>query len=463
MNNNPTQLPTLAWVLIAAQFAPPFMFSGVAVALPSLGMALHADATSLGLMETLFLASQLAFLLPAGKLADASEKRSLFKLGLFGFCFTSLMISLLSSMEAILVLRFVQGITSALCAATGMAILTDIVPRELRGRALGCSTGAIYSGLTLGPIMAGYLIDVWDWRAVFWFGSALLFAGWAFVFFKMPSQWKRPAKGAVHLPSAVLLLCAVLSLVFGSALLHLGGWGYALLASGVLLATGFIRLQYQVEMPLVNMRLLMRNTIVRSALAVQAMLYVNAFSTVFMLSIYMQSTLDYAPETAGRIIAVGTLIMAMMAPVSGRLADRYNPRAISTIGTGFVLLATFIGVGLHDGSGLWHIAALLCIQSFGFALFSSTNMTTIMSNVPATKTSMASALAAKARSMGMMTGMLIASILISVYYGTETVHQHPERFMAVIDTAYILLSVITLGSFILCWRAQNRPNFGNEE
>jgi MFS family permease len=73
----------LVWTIVASQFAPPFMFSGVAVALPAMGSDLNAGAMSLGLVETLFLASQLAFLLPVGRLADARDKTTLYKLRLW--------------------------------------------------------------------------------------------------------------------------------------------------------------------------------------------------------------------------------------------------------------------------------------------------------------------------------------------------------------------------------------------
>jgi len=74
--------PLLVAVVAGSQFAPTFMISGVAVALPAMGAELGAGATSLGLVETLFLASGVAFLLPAGRLGDASDPKTLYKLGL---------------------------------------------------------------------------------------------------------------------------------------------------------------------------------------------------------------------------------------------------------------------------------------------------------------------------------------------------------------------------------------------
>ncbi|MCP5046777.1 MAG: MFS transporter [bacterium] len=157
----------LVWTIVASQFTPAFMFSGVAVALPAMGTDLDAGATSLGLVETLYLAGSVAFLLPIGRLADASDKNTLYKFGLLSFGVSSILIGLLSSMPAILVIRFLQGVTSAIFSATGPAILADIVPAEQRGKAYGSSMGAIYTGLTLGPIVAGFLIDLWGWRASF--------------------------------------------------------------------------------------------------------------------------------------------------------------------------------------------------------------------------------------------------------------------------------------------------------
>src|SRR5690606_12286897 len=116
---------------------------------------LDAGAVSLGLVETLYLAGSLAFLLPIGRLADATDKRFLYKWGLLAFSLLSLLIAALSSVPAILVVRFLQGVTSALFAVTGAAILADIVPAPQRGRAFGASIGAIYTGLTLGPLAAG--------------------------------------------------------------------------------------------------------------------------------------------------------------------------------------------------------------------------------------------------------------------------------------------------------------------
>ena len=449
----------IARVVITTQFGPPFMVSGVAVVLPAMGGDLGAGATSLGLVETVFLASQLSFLLPAGRLADAGDKRTLYKWGLACFAVSSLLIALLSSVPGILFLRFVQGASAAVFAATGPAILSEIVPPERRGRAFGSSIGAIYAGLTLGPVVAGFLADLWGWRSVFLTGGILTAAGCTLISTMMPSRWQRPGKNAVNLPSAALIVTAALFLVAGSATLREGAVGYVFLAAAAIAIVGFVRLQSHLERPLVDVRALMANRILRNALLVQLLIYVAAFSATFMASLYMQISLGASATLAGQLIAVSSLLMASLAPVAGRLSDRYQPRRVLGIGVGCLLISSAMGTLLHDGSSLAYLTLMLAVQGLGFAFFSSPNMTTIMGSVPPTASGMASALGAKARALGMLSGMLVATMLISLDFGHDPIALHPDRLIGTIVTAFAILATITAAAFILAlWPQAGRKD-----
>ncbi|MCA9257539.1 MAG: MFS transporter, partial [Phycisphaerales bacterium] len=301
----------LARSIIASQFAPPFMFSGVAIALPTMGLELHSGATSLTLVETLFLAGSLSFLLPIGRLADAGDKKSLYKFGLLGFSLTSILISLMTSMPIILCLRFVQGLTSAVFVATGPAILADIVPSEHRGRAFGSSMGAIYAGLTLGPIVAGVLVKWISWRAVFLFGAIILMAGYLLIRRLMPAKAELPVR-VLHLPSVALVVAAALSVVIGSAFVKDGAIAYEVIAAGLAMATTFVFMQRRLEKPLLNVTALMANRVLRNALLVQMLVYTQAMVSMFLLSLYLQVSLRIEPEGTGPVLAVGSVIMAIL-------------------------------------------------------------------------------------------------------------------------------------------------------
>ena len=434
--------PLLVWIIVASQFAPPFMFSGVAVALPALGVELQAGATALGLIESLFLGGSVALLLPIGRLADATDKRRLFKFGLLAFGLCSVLLGLLSSVPMVLGVRFLQGACSALLGATGPALVADLVPAERRGKVYGASIGSIYAGLTLGPICAGFLIDALNWRWVFFVGAALLLVMYVIVERRLPSRWRRPERGAVNLPSAALILSAVLCLVFGTASITEGLHGPVLVGAGLVLAVVFVLVQGRIDRPLLDVRALARHQVMRSALLVQLLLYMSAFCSTFMLSIYMQVSLGHPAKTSGLVLSSGAVIMAVMAPVAGALADRLRPAVIAGFGVSMVLTASVLATSLDRNSSLVYVAALLLTQGFGFALFSSPNMTIIMNSAAESEVSIASALGAKSRSLGMISGMLVTNLLIALKIGDDPVADHPLEFVEIVRTAFTILAVV---------------------
>lgn len=430
--------------IIASQFAGPFMFSGVAVALPSMGVDLGAGATSLGLVETLFLAGSVAFLLPVGRLADASDKATLYKLGLLAFGASSLLVAAFSSITVILFLRFLQGVTSSITAATAPAILADLVPPERRGRVYGMMIAAVYAGLTFGPLCAGVLIDVSGWRAVFWAGGALVVLGFIAIQFLLASKWRRPPADAVHLPSTALIGVAMLLLAIGCSTLRTGAAGYASVGAGIALTAAFLAWQRRLEQPLINIDVLLKNKVLGGALFVQVLLYTQAFCSIFMVSIYMQVVLRQAANTSGQILAIGSLLMALIAPLAGALSDRYRAALVASAGVSVAFASALLATTLDQHTGLIYVATVLAVQGIGFAFFSSPNMTIVMNAVPPNRRSIASALAAQARTLGMMSGMLITAAVISLYIGDEPLEREPLLFVQTMHTSFVILAAISL-------------------
>jgi MFS family permease len=455
----PKPHPLLVPALAAAQFAPPFMISGVAVALPALGAELAAGAVALSLVETLFLAASVALLLPAGRLGDAADKAALYKGGMAAFAAASIATGFAASVPAVLALRFLQGVASAAVQASGAALIADAVPPERRGRAFGITIGSIYAGLTLGPICAGFLVELWGWRSVFIVGGAVVLLLLVPAHLLLRATWTAPRAGTVHLPSTVLVTAAMLSLVGGAASLREGALGYAGVALGLALLAGFVFLQRRLERPLLNVRILAENRVLGSALLVQWLLYCNAFGTVFLLSLYMQSVLGHGPDTAGQVLAVGTLLMAAIAPAAGALSDRMPQATIAAAGVAVALVAVVMATFLGAGSPLVAVGAVLAVQGVGFAFFSSPNIAMVMNAVPRERSGIASALSASARSLGMVSGMLIVGALVSVKIGHEPVGADPARYVATMQLAFWLLAGVTAAAlfFSLQGKKRSRP------
>ena len=180
----------VVWTVAVTNFSMPFMFAGVGVALPAMGRELAMSGAALGLFETLYLGTATALMLPAGRISDAGDKNTLFTLGVALFATTTLALALLPSAELMLAMRVLQGACASLVAATNMAILTENVPRERLGRAMGLNIGAVYVGLAAGPFVGGTITTSLGWRWVFALSGLLSLVAAAMAVVGVP---RRPA------------------------------------------------------------------------------------------------------------------------------------------------------------------------------------------------------------------------------------------------------------------------------
>lgn len=459
----PTRARTLAaTAVIAAHFAPPFMFSAVAVVLPALGDDLGASAADLGLCENLFLAGSVALLLPAGRLANHADRPGLYRRGLVLFGLASLAIALTSSVPLLLFLRLVQGTASAILSASGPALLADLVPPARRGRAFGAAIGVAYAGLSLGPLCGGLLAERWGWRAVFIAGAVGLLLAALLLRRTVPSRWRPLPLDGLDLPSVALVAAAILSLVFGTALIGQPAVGAALLLAGLALAALFVARQRRLPRPLLDLAALAANADLRGALAVQALLYMNAYAAHFMLSLHLQIALGRTAASAGRYLAAGSILMTVCAPLAGNLADRLRPARLAAVGVALVLASALVAAGQGAAASDGAVLVVLLLQGLGFALFSSPNMTTIMASVPASHAGDASALGAKSRSLGMIVGMLTSALLLAWHVGDAPVSSAPDHVAAAVEASFTLLA-FTSGAALLLGLASARTTRPNSD
>jgi len=424
------------------------MFSGVAIALPHMGSELSMSATSLGLVETTFIASSAAFLLPAGRLVDAGARGAIFRWMLLAFGLLSLAIGFVQHGSVVLILRFLQGLAAALCTAAGPALLMDFVPAERRGRIFGAMMGTAYAGLALGPFAAGWIIDHLGWRSVFFVGGAWILLGGIPALVQITEKWRAPIS-AMHLPSVALVVLGMTSVVAAVSAGEREASPWPWVAAAVVLLGGFLAWQPRLPDPLLDMRELRDNAVFRSALLVQALLYLNAYCSIFLLSLFLQVGNGLDAPTAGLWLASGSIVMAFVSPTAGRLADRMRPQRVAGFGVVCVLGSSVLGCQLGPESPAWHVGLVLGVQGLGFGLFSSPNLALILSSLPATRSGFASAIAAQSRGVGMFAGMAVTSALFASQFGARSVREDSAGLFTVVHTAYLVLLATSALALVL--------------
>ncbi|UZE96337.1 MFS transporter [Alkalimarinus alittae] len=441
--NSHSKISSLVYVIALTQFAMPFMFSGVGITLPLMGVELHASAVALGLIETGYLGAVTAFLLPVGRLADATDKKTLFKVGLLGYGLLTLSIGFASSPALIITLRIIQGVFGAMVMATGMALITEVVAKENLGKAMGLSIGAIYAGLAAGPFIGGIITSSFGWRWVYFMTGVVLLLSFLLTHTLMNSQWKRPQMKVDWLGSAAVI-AIIICLIAGSAILDETHWGGVLLVVGLISIPVFFWIEKRVDQPLLRFDRLRSNAVLSNALLSQLLMYSGSFGMTFLYSLYLQEVKALSPQEAGQILVIGPVLMAITAPLFGRLADRVQPTKITLAGIISTAISLMMATQVGADTSLVYICTTIILQGLGFAMFSSPNMTMIMSSVAAEHYSMASALASKTRYLGMVISMVIITLLMSSLIGVGTIRASLDRYLSVMQYSFVAFSVLSL-------------------
>src|SRR3712207_68385 len=139
----------------------------------------------------------------------------------------------------------------------------------------------------------------------------------------------------------------------------------------------------------------------------------------FYLVYYLQGARGYDPLQSGAALIPVALGMALMAPRSARLAERFGAKAVC--GTGFVLIAlSFAGFGLLDQTTpLWLLLVVLSVQGLGMGAVMAPATESIMSVVPREKAGAGAAVNNSVRQIGGALGVAILGSLLAASYAAN--------------------------------------------
>ena len=431
----------LLLTVTAASFLTPFLGSSVNLALPSLQEEFGVDAVLLSWVNTSFLLSSAALLLPLGRLADLRGRRRFFVLGLLVLLLSTLLSSLSPSFPLLLLFRILQGVGSAMVVSTGVALLTSAFPREERGRVLGINTAAVYLGLLTGPSLGGFLTQTLGWRSVFLFASSLSLP----VFLLSLRLEEEGGRGrSFDLPGSLTYGAMLVLLVYGLSSLP-SGLGVLSLLSGAVLLPLFLVLERRGEEPVLDPRLFRGNRVFVFSNLAALINYSATYAVTFLLSLYLQHPRSLSPGEAGTLLMVQPLLQTLFSPWAGRLSDRVEPQLVASAGMGLTSAGLFSLVFLGEGTPLVWVVGSLALLGLGFALFSSPNTNAVMSSVGREFYGVASATLGTMRQVGQVTSMGITALAFSLHLGRTRLEPavYP-LFLESLRALFLLYSLLCL-------------------
>lgn len=438
----------------------PFTISSVNVALPIIQKEFGINAIELNWIAMSFLLAIAVLLLPMGRIGDIFGRKKVFVGGLGVYTLGSALAVFSNGLALLLFSRVLQGIGSAMFVASGLPILTSIFPPQKRGKAIGIYAAAVYIGLSVGPFGGGVLAQHLGWRSLF---GVVFLIGLAAVYTALrylEGEWADAKGEPIDIVGCLLYGLSILSLVYGASLLP-GMSACYFFVPGVIGFLLFVRRELIIDCPVFEVKLFSKNRLFAYSNLSALINYSATFAVTFLLSLYLQFIHGKSPQMAGLILVSQPVVMAVFSPFAGRLSDRIEPQKIASAGMGLTAIGLFMFIFIGTETRISFIVCNLVLLGFGFALFSSPNMSAIMGAVDKRQFGIASGSVATMRLLGQMSSMAIAMVLFSIFMGHEKIEPATyDLFMDAVRDSFMVFTVLCIiGIYFSLCRGSVRTDF----
>ncbi|MGE5423176.1 MAG: MFS transporter [Ignavibacteriales bacterium] len=455
--NNEKSLKRVLIVATLSALMTPFMGSAMNVAITNLGKDLNGSIVMLNWVITVFLLVSASLLLPFGRLADIYGRKRIFVIGAGIFALATFTCGLAPSLETLIVCRIFQGLGGAMTFSTGMAIVTSAFPPDQRGRVLGINAAAVYVGLSLGPVLGGYLTEYLGWRSIY-FTVAAIAAALFLTARGLPDDRIVDNPEKYDTTGAILITLSITALIYGASTITTQAAGPWIVTVGLigLLLFGFQ--EVKTKSPLLNIKVLASNTTFAYSNLAALINYMAIFSVSYLMSLYLLVARGFDPHYAGTLLLIQPVVQALISPVAGKMSDKIQPRLVATSGMVITLLGLALLTTINAETDLWLIVFNLALLGLGFAMFSSPNTNAIMSSVDKRYYGIASSMVGTMRLVGQALSMAIVSFIFAHYLGDAKITPAvaPQLLTSAKTAFMVFTGLCLLGVFSSAVRGQVR-------
>jgi MFS family permease len=422
-------------------FLAPFMASAVNLALPSIASDFSLNAIALSWVASSYLLTSAISLVPLGQIADRRGRKVVFKAGVVGYAIASTLCGISSWGWFLICARILQGAAAAMMFGTSTAILVSAFPANERGRVIGINVAAVYAGLSLGPVIGGFMVQSLGWRSIF-LANAVFCIPLFLMLRRLGSDAVVPSDKPFDRTGSVMYAVALFLFMYGLSTVP-SATGVVCLGAGIVSMVGFFTWEHREAFPVFPIDLFVKVRVFRYSAIAALINYGATAATGFLLSLYLQHIKGLGPRQAGLVLLTQPLIQTIVSPVSGKLSDKIEPQLVASVGMGCtaVGLALLSTIGME--TGYFFLVGTLVLLGFGFALFSSPNTNALMSSVDRPRYGIASSTVATMRLTGQLFSIGAASLMFALILGPVRISPdvYPQLLRS-IDLAFLLFALL---------------------
>lgn len=429
----------------------------VSVAFPKMMAVFGVSVDQIQWVMTAYMLAFAVLLPSSGWIADRFGYRFTYIMGLALFTAGSFACSLSGSENMLIVFRIIQGAGAGFLMPVGMAIITRTFPPNQRGVALGFWGIAAAASVSLGPLFGGYLVDNFSWHAIFDINIPVGIIGIVAVLI-IQDEYKSHIKERFDIGGFITMTIGLgtllLALATGNSGWNTKGWSSTFIVGNFLVAAIsliiFVIIELRIKHPILNLRLLRYYNFAISTIAM-FIFGVAFFGNAFLLPIYLQNSLGYTALQAGLVFFPVGILQAFIAPVSGQLTDRFNPKIPLLVGAVILGISMYLLSFLSLHTTHDQIMLPLYLRGLGMGLIFTPISTVALYDIPRPQLAQASGLFNTIRQIGGSFGIAALGTLLTQrvkfhmqIYG-EQLNQHSPVFYKV--THHLTHSVMqTAGS-----------------
>jgi EmrB/QacA subfamily drug resistance transporter len=418
--------------------------------LPRLEFEFNARLSTVSWVAVAYLLAMAAFLPIFGRLADIVGRKLLYTGGFLLFVLSSALCGLAPNLPVLIAFRVLQGIGAALLSSNSVSIVVAAAGPELHGRALGIQAAAQAVGLSAGPAIGGLVLDMLDWRWVFWINVPVGLVGTVMGWLVLPQTRDLPEDARFDWKGAVLIAPALTAVM---AVLNEGyAWGatspllLGCVALAVILLTLFIRSEQHADAPLIDLKLFRQHAFSAGNLA-GLLSYGALFGLFFLMPFIFVRAYHDSIFAAGLRLCIVPVMIGVVAPIGGVLYDKLGARLPTASGMAICVGAlVMLAAVLEDARDSLPLVMLaLAVFGIGQGLFVSPNNSAIVAAAPANLTGEAGGLLNVTRSLGVSLGVAAASSLLAwrlavlTGSGHNTLHASANQLLSAGRDVIVLL------------------------
>ncbi|MDW5562677.1 MAG: MFS transporter [Methanomassiliicoccus sp.] len=399
--------------------------SALLIALPDMMSALHMGMFTVMWVLLVYMLITTAMVPLFGRLADMFGRKNLYVLGFGVFTLGSLLCVFASPANQgmdLIVYRIVQALGGALVTANGTPMVADAFKANRLGLGLGINGIAAGAGMVMGPVVGGILAPYgWEWIFLYNVPFGILGTVWAYVRLKEPANvpktpgfdWWGCATFIVGM-SSLLLAVSLYSFPMGLSMDTI----YALFVIGAVGIAAFIWVELRAKTPMLDLHLF-KNPDFAIGCTTSMLNGLTRGAMLFLLIFFLQGPYGQDPLTAGLSLIPMGLAMIVIAPLSGRAADRQGTRPLIVGGLGLMAVSMLGLVFIDHNTPFWWLMVLTLVSGIAGSVFMSPNSKSVMNAAPPERRGIASGTRMMLMNVGSMVSMAVAIPMVMTGLSNE--------------------------------------------